>query len=201
MTRIVDNGTFVNNFEITPFIGMQRGDPLLRDPSKRRRHGLPAELRPPKLEDDSARAFNYLGHDSDWVNSDITVSTVARPDADQRTAIACRAVADNRRTVRFKSDAPILQFFSMQSAAYAVRHDKWNNVDLSVYYDPKHPYDVDRMLMAMKASLTVYSKAFSPFQFHQMRITGFPITKLLRSPSRTRCRSRRASASCRTSMR
>ncbi|MGD0863940.1 MAG: M1 family aminopeptidase [Rhizomicrobium sp.] len=173
-TRIVDNGTFLDNYDITPALGMSR-DGLLRDPSKRRRHGLAAELRPPELEDDSARAFNVLRHDADWVNTDITVSTVA-----DQTPIApgyrvSEQVADGRRTVRFKSDSPIGLFFSIQSAAYAVKRDKWHNVDLAVYYGPQHAYDVDLMLASMKASFDVYTKEFSPFQFHQMRILEFPV--------------------------
>ena len=55
LTHIVDNGTFVNNREITPVLGMDRNN-LLTDPVKRRRQHLPPELRPAKLEDDSARS-------------------------------------------------------------------------------------------------------------------------------------------------
>src|SRR5690606_4070953 len=58
-TRLVDNGTFVNNMEFAPMIGMSRQG-LLDDRSKRRKLGLPAELRPAKLEDESARDRNYL---------------------------------------------------------------------------------------------------------------------------------------------
>ena len=57
LTRIVDNGTFVDNTEITPSLGMSR-DGLLQERAKRRKHGLEPELRPAKLEDDSARARN-----------------------------------------------------------------------------------------------------------------------------------------------
>ena len=174
LTRVVDNGTFVANYEISPILGIWPDDNFLRDPTKRRRHGLVGELRPPKLEDDSARANNYLRHDSDWVNADITVSTVA-----DQTPIApgyklSDVVANGRRTVHFKADSPILNFFSIQSAAYAVKRDKWHNVDLAVYYDPKHAYNIDLMIKAMKAAFDVYTKAFSPFQFHQMRILEFP---------------------------
>lgn len=174
MTRIVDNGTFVDDTDFAPLIGMSRGDGLLTDPSKRRRYGLPAELRPPKLEDDSARAVNYLRHDADWVNSDITVSTVADQIPIAPGYEMWSRVEGGRRIVRFKSDAPILPFFSIQSASYAVKHDRWHGVDLAVYYDPAHPYNVDRMIRAMKASFDVYTKAFSPFQFRQMRILEFP---------------------------
>ncbi|GAA0529552.1 aminopeptidase N [Rhizomicrobium palustre] len=174
MSRVVDNGTFVNNMEITPSIGMDRSGGLLTDPVKRRRYHLPSQLRPAKLEDDRARANNYLRHDSDWVTSDITVSTVA-----DQTPIApgyktSETVKDGRKTVHFVSDSPIANFFSIQSADYAVRHEKWKNVDLAVYYDKQHPFNIDRMLRAMKASLAEFSTDFSPYQFHQARIIEFP---------------------------
>jgi aminopeptidase N len=171
--RVVDNGTFLNNIEISPLIGMDRSG-LLDDPAKRRRYGLPSELHPPKLEDDSARAYNGLGHQADWVTTDITVSTVADQTPIAPGYMVSETVHGGRRTVRFRSDAPILDFFSVQSAAYKVKRDRWHDVDLAVYYDPHHPYDVDRMIAAMKASFDVYTKAFSPFQFHQMRILEFP---------------------------
>jgi aminopeptidase N len=173
LTRIVDNGTFVNNAEISPIIGLDQTG-LLRDPVKRRRQHLTGDLRPPKLDDPTARFQGPLGGDTNWVNSDITVSTVA-----DQTPIApgykiSDVTRDGRRTARFKSDAPILAFFSMQSAAYAERHAKWRDVDLTVYYDPHHPYQVDRMLSSMKASLEVFDKAFGPYQFKQARILEFP---------------------------
>jgi ABC-2 type transport system permease protein len=172
-TRIVDNGTFVDNTEISPTIGMDRSASLT-DPVKRRRYGLPSQLRAAKLEDDSARVNNYLSHDADWVMSDITVSTVADQTPIAPGYTVSENVADGRRTLRFKSDAPILPYFSIQSAAYAIKRDKWHDVNLAVYYDPHHPYDIDRMLAAMKASFEVYSKAFSPYQFRQARILEFP---------------------------
>jgi ABC-2 type transport system permease protein len=178
LTRIVESGTFLNNMEIAPFIGMDRGA-LLSDRSKRRNHGLPADLRPAKLEDAAANAHNYLRHDSDFVTAQIQVTT----DADQTPIAPGYTVSDtisgNRRTLVTKTDAPISHFFSIQSARYAVRKDIWTNgkdqpVDLAVYYYPEHDRNVDRMLAAMKASLSLFSEQFSPYQFHQARILEFP---------------------------
>ena len=173
LTRIVSNGTFINNNEIAPVLGMSR-DGLLQDRAKRRKYGLPPELRPAKLEDDQARERSALRSDSDWVNAEITVTT----DAEQ-TPIApgytlSDTSVDGRRTVRFKTDAPILHFFSVQSARYQIKRDKWKDVELGVYYQPGHDYNVDRMLAAMKVSLDVFSEKFSPFQFKQARIIEFP---------------------------
>lgn len=173
MTRVVDNGTFVDNQGITPALGMDDNF-LLTDPVKRRRYHLkPDQLRPPKLGDAAARNVGFFT-DADWVNSDITVSTVA-----DQTPIApgyamSDKTADGRRTVRYKTEAPIQDFFSIQSAAYAQRSAMWHNVKLTVYYDPHHPFEIDRMLKAMKASMDVYNKVFSPYQFRQARIMEFP---------------------------
>ena len=171
-TRLVDNGTFVNNFEFAPTIGMSRRQ-ALRDRAKRRKYGLPAELRPAKLEDRSAQARNYLNN-ADWVNADITITTVA----DQTPVAPGYKVSDvtegGRRTVRYRTDAPVLNFFSVQSARYAIRKVDHKGVELAIYYDPQHPYNVDRMIKALQVGLDYYQAEFGPYQFRQARILEFP---------------------------
>lgn len=171
--RIVDNGTFLDNTEIAPLLGMDRNG-VLQDRAKRRKHGLPPELRPARLEDEAARNFNGLRHDSDWVTSDITVSTTADQVAIAPGYRVTDATANGRRTLRYRSDAPINNFFSVQSARYEVSKDRWQDVELAVYYDKAHGYNVQRMHAAMKASLDYYTAHFSPFQFRQVRILEFP---------------------------
>ncbi len=178
LTRIVDNGTFVDNSSITPFIGMGQ-EMLLQDRSKRRKYGLPADLRPPKLEDQHATARHYLRGDSDWVNARLTVTT----DADQTPVAPGYKVSDTtangRRTLVTQTEAPIMHFFSMQSARYAVKEETWTSKDgkpvtLAVYHHPAHEHNVQRMLDAMKVSLELFGEKFSPYQFKQARILEFP---------------------------
>jgi len=173
LTRVVGNGSFVDNSEIAPSIGMAR-DGLLKDRAKRRKHGLPPDLRPPTLEDESGRLRNGFRTDSDWVDADIIVTT----DADQTPIAPGYTVSDvtkdGRRTVHFKPDAPINHFFSVQSARYAVKKDRWQDVELAVYHHPGHEFNVDRMMEAMKTSLALFSEKFSPYQFRQARILEFP---------------------------
>jgi aminopeptidase N len=170
--QLVGNGTFLNNGQFTPQIGMDR-DGLLSDRAKRRKYGLPPQLRKAKLEDVSAQRRNYIG-DADWVNADITVAT----DAGQTPIAPDRKVSDTtangRRTAHFVSPAPILAFFSVQSAAYAEKSMMADGVKLSVFYDPKHAYNVDRMLAAMKTALAYYRANFGPYQFDYARIVEFP---------------------------
>lgn len=170
-TRLVRNGTFLNNLEITPFIGMDR-NLSLQDRAKRRKYGLPAEQRPPKLEDPSGTRRAYFG--GGWATADITVSTVA----DQTPIAPGKKVSDQvsggRRTARFVSEAPILTFFSIQSARYAEKHRNHRGIDLAVYYHPGHERNVDRMLDALSGAMDYYQANFGPYQFDQARIIEFP---------------------------
>jgi len=169
--RMVANGTFLNNFELAPAIGMDRNG-LLRERTKRRKYDLPPELRPAKLEDLSATGQSYFG--GGWSTAEIIISTSA-----DQTPIApgkkmSDVVAGGRRTARFVSDAPILTFFSIQSARYAEKHRIHRGVDLGIYYHPAHHWNVDRMLTALQTSLDYYLANFGPYQFDQARIIEFP---------------------------
>lgn len=172
-TRVVPNGTFVNNAELAPFLGMERSG-LLQDRAKRRKYGLPVEQRMPRLGDAPSRQFNYLRHDADFATADITISTVA-----DQTPIApgykvSDVTRDGRRTARFVTEAPVLPFFSVQSARYEVSRETYKGIDIAVYYDRRHPRNVERMKTAAKASLDYFQANFSPYQFRQLRFLEFP---------------------------
>lgn len=172
-TRVVDNGTFVNNLEIAPILGMSR-DGLLTDRAKRRKYGLPPEQRMAKLGDVASLQFNGLRKDADFIQSDITVTTVA-----DQTPIApgykvSDTVKNGRRTARFVTEAPIMPFVSIQSARYKVAEETYKGVQLAVYYDAQHAWNIDRMKTSMKRSLDYMGTHFSPYQFRQLRYQEFP---------------------------
>lgn len=170
--RLVKNGTFLNNGEFSPWIGMDRNG-LLSDRQTRRKYDLPPELRPAKLEDESARMRNYVGN-TDWVMSDITVSTSRAQVPIAPGNKVSDEVKGDRRIARFVSEAPILAFFSIQSADYAVKERTADGVDMAVYYHPDHDFNVDTMLDATETSLAYYKKNFGPYQFDYARIIEFP---------------------------
>ena len=170
-TDILENGTFANNFTFAPVIGMSRNN-LLSDRTQRRRQGLPAELRPAKLEDLSATSRSYVG--VDWVTADVRLTT----DAGQIPIAPGKKISDvttgGRRSARFVSDTPILNFFSIQSARYAVSQERSGGVTRSVFHLPGHAFNVAKMQAAMKASLDYFGPAFGPYQFDYARIIEFP---------------------------
>jgi ABC-2 type transport system permease protein len=170
-TEVNLNGTFVNNFVFAPIVGMSRQG-LLQDRTVRRRQGLPAELRMAKLEDMNATRENYVR--TDWVMSDITVTT----DADQTPIAPGSKVADvtkgGRRTAHFVSSAPIHNFLSIQSARYKLTEREHQGVKLSIYHDARHDWNVPAMLTALQAGLDYYQSNFGPYQFDHARIIEFP---------------------------
>ena len=65
-------------------------------------------------------------------------------------------------------------------------------MDLQVFYDPEHPYNIARMIEATKAGLDYFTEQFGPYQFRQFRILEFPRYRASPSHSPTRSRIRRA---------
>jgi ABC-2 type transport system permease protein len=170
-TRIVENGTFLNESHLLPVVGLTRAL-TLQDPAARRRYGLPEAPGTPKLDDTAATATPTYGRG--WATTDITVST----SADQLPIAPGRKVSDEtrngRRIAHFVSTAPIHPRFSIQSARYAEKHRQHNGVDLAVYYHPAHAWNVDRMLDALAAAMDYYTANFGPYPFDHARIVEFP---------------------------
>ena len=170
-TDVIENGTFANNYDFAPVIGMNRQS-LLGDRAKRRRQHLPPELRMAKLEDLSATARNYIG--SDWVQSQVRFTTDAGQTPIAPGSRLSDVTRDGRRTATFVSSAPILNFFSIQSADYRVASQQHNGIRLSVYYHQGHDWNVPKMLRAMGLALDYYRAHFGPYQFNYARIVEFP---------------------------
>jgi hypothetical protein len=172
-TDVVANGSFVNGQSVLPYIGYQERGELVDD-NDRRKFGLAPKERMRHRDDPVGLGQNGLATDADFVTFEATIGT----DADQ-WAIAPgylqREWTDGgRRYFSYRMDAPILNFFAVQSARYAVRKDRWHDVAIEVYYQPGHEYNLDRMIAATKAGLDYFTKNFGPYQYRQFRIVEFP---------------------------
>ena len=113
------NGTDLNTLDLTPRIGMSDIG-LIEEPAERRRYGLPEQRPFPRLGDVAATTLIPDG-DVGWTTADITVSTTADQIPIAPGKRVSERVEDGRRIARFVSDAPIKNFFSIQSGRYAVR--------------------------------------------------------------------------------
>ena len=166
------NGTFFNNLDYFPQFGYQRGGEI-KDRNERRDRGLGEPRRMPKLET-APRTETYLSDDSDWIDFKSTVCTSPDQIAMAPGYLQREWEENGRRCFRYEMDSPILGFWAYLSADWEVKRDRWNDVAIEVYYDKKHPYNVDRMIAATKKSLDYFTANFGPYQHRQFRILEFP---------------------------
>jgi hypothetical protein len=171
-TAVVGNGTFFTN-EMLPHVGYQRTFEL-EDDRDRKRHGLAPREPMAARDDEKARANNYLANDADWIRFDAVVSTSLDQTVVAPGTLQQEWMSGGRRWFHYKADKPVLDFYTFQSARYEVRHDRWQDVTIDVYYHPGHAFNVDRMIRGAKAALEYGSKHFSPYQNRELRIAEFP---------------------------
>ncbi len=171
-SNIVDNGTFFNS-GMLPSFGYDENSEL-KDRNERRKRGLGEPTRMPKLEDDAARANNYVSNDADWLDFRTTICTAPDQVALAPGYLQKEATVDGRRCFSYAMDRPMLNFYAYLSARWQVKKGMYKDIPIEVYFDPAHPYNVDRMIEAVQKSLAYYEANFTPYQHRQVRIIEFP---------------------------
>ena len=172
---ILANGTFVNNFQLFPSIGYA-ADGELSDDDARKSYGLKPKERMAKATDSIARKNTYISNDADWMNFETTVSTSGDQIAIAPGYLSKEWKAGGRNYFHYKMDQKMLNFYAFNSARYEVKKDKWKDVNIEIYYQKGHEYNVNRMISGVKKSLDYYTENFSPYQHRQARIIEFPRT-------------------------
>jgi hypothetical protein len=162
-TLIVENGTFFNS-SIMPSLGYNEQYELGSN-AERKKHELPRKESMRSIEDTAAYANTYISNDADWVRFEARVSTSADQTAIAPGYLEKQWTENGRNYFHYKMDHPILNFYAFQSARYKVKRDKWNGVNLEIYYDKAHEYNVDNMLLAMKNHWNTTAKTSPPTSF------------------------------------
>jgi ABC-2 type transport system permease protein len=171
-SQIVDNGTFFNSQSFPTFGYNDNAE--IQDRNERRKRDLGEPRRMPKLEDQAARANTYLTDDADWIDFKTTICTAPDQIALSPGYLQKEFIRDGRRCFSYAMDRPMLNFYSYLSARWQVKKGKYKDIPIEIYYDAKHPYNVDRMIEAVQKSLAYYEANFTPYQHRQVRIIEFP---------------------------
>lgn len=171
---IIENGTFINN-GMFPSFGYADGVEL-QDNDVRKKYNLPPRERMPEPNDAEARKNTYISDEADWITFETTVSTAGDQIAIAPGYLQKEWQKDGRNYFHYKMDQKMLNFYAFNSARYEVKKEKWNNLNLEIYYHKGHEYNLDRMMEALKKSLAYYSENFGEYQHSQARIIEFPRT-------------------------
>lgn len=181
-TNVVENGTFFNN-DFFPSLGYNEGYEL-GDDDKRKEYELPEKERIPAREDKKFHTANLFGDDADMIDFEIVLSTSPDQIAISPGYLQKEWTENNRRYFHYKMDAPMVNFYAIQSGRYEVMRDKWmskadtngtqKEVSLEIYHHKDHTANLDRMMNGMKDALGYFSNNFSEYQHRQLRIIEFP---------------------------
>lgn len=174
-TQLTKNGSFFHDNDIIPIIGYN-SDVEISNKNDRRKYELPVKERMAKLTRNCTNSCNttYINNSATWVNLKTTISTSSNQIAIAPGTLIKEWKQGDRKFYRYQLKQASLNFFSFISAGYLVKKDKINGIDIEVYYDKKHPYNVDRMVEAVKKSLKYYTENFGPYKHEQCRIIEFP---------------------------
>lgn len=169
---ILENGTFINN-SIFPSFGYSN-EMEIQDNDIRKKYDLAPKERMADPNDIEARKNTYISNEADWITFETIVSTSSDQTALAPGYLQKKWQKDGRNYFHYKMDQKMLNFYSFNSARFEVKKEKWNNIDLEIYYHKGHEYNLDRMMEALKNSLAYYSENFGPYQHKQARIIEFP---------------------------
>lgn len=177
---VVYNGTFFDN-AVLPSFGYQKKYEM-QDEDNRKDFELAPRLQKAKRDDVRELVNARNGSDSDGINLDILISTEAPQTALTSGDLLATWKTGDRNYFHYKTNQRIIHFYPIVSGQYEVMRDtcipsgniskEW--VNLEIYYQKGHEYNLKRMMESMKMSLEYYSKHFSPYQYKQLRIVEFP---------------------------
>lgn len=173
--RVIKNGTFLGS-QVFPKLGYRAVE--LTDNEKRKKHGLPPrDTDLPLPSDSSALGYAYPANEIDWIELEAIVSTNKEQVALAPGILQREWEEGDRRYFHYQTDHRIAPQFSFHSGLFAIQKDKWQDVEITVYYHPDHTYNLSSIIEGVKASLDYNTQYFSPYQHKELRIVEYPRTE------------------------
>jgi ABC-2 type transport system permease protein len=177
---VLYNGTFFDN-AVLPSFGYQKKYEL-QNVDERKDFELAPRLQKAKRDDVRELVNARSGSDSDGTTLDIEISTEAPQTALTSGDLLATWNTSGRNYFHYKTNQPIIHFYPIVSGQYEVMRNTCipsgntskERVDLEIYYQKGHEYNLKRMMESMKMSLDYFSKHFSPYRYNHLRIVEFP---------------------------
>ncbi|MCF0056252.1 M1 family aminopeptidase [Dyadobacter sp. CY356] len=175
--EVVNNGTFYSGG--FPQMGYQESLELESD-EYRKKLGLKEKKDDlPAQNDPVGRSTMLFNDNADLIHFEATLSTSTDQIAIAPGYLQKSWEEKGRKYFYYIQDSPIQLFESVISARYEVlreplKLDNGKTVNIEIFYDKHHPYNLNRFKAAYVDGLKYFSDVYGPFQFRQMRLMEFP---------------------------
>src|SRR6202030_1588279 len=118
---------------------------------------------------------NLFSPNADWITYHAVVSTSGDQIALSPGYLQKTWKETGRNFFEYSMGATkIAQFFNFTSGRYSVKRVPYKGVNIEIYYDPKHTFDIDDFVAASTAGLDYFQRNYGPYQFTQYRVLEFP---------------------------
>jgi hypothetical protein len=104
-----------------------------------------------------------------WSDTRIRVTSPATFQHNATGTCVSDTVAGGRRTTEWRSEAPV-RAFNVAVGRWQVKRRE----GVAVYYDARHPFNVDEMLDALAAARRWYGEWFGAYPYRELRLSEFP---------------------------
>ena len=175
-TMVNRNGTVFSIEDLFPRFGYNASLEV-SDAGERRSRGLGPQQRMADAGNAAARGQSYLamyGFSGALADFDTVVSTSADQTAMAPGDLLRSWEQGGRRYFHYRMARPALPFFAWQSGRWTVRETSWKGVAVKVFHDPKHAWNVERMLAGATASLDYHARNIGPYPHKELRILEIP---------------------------
>jgi ABC-2 type transport system permease protein len=153
-----------------PLVGYIQ-DLELKKERDREKFGLPKQPKSPPLEvaNKSICEFQF-----DLAEYEAVISTSAPQKVVSNGNLIKQWTESDRNYFHYKSEGLMDNELVFASSEYEVARDEYEGIKIEVYYDKKHPDNVQRMIKGVKRSFDYCTKNFCPFPYRFVRIAEIP---------------------------
>jgi ABC-2 type transport system permease protein len=164
MEYVLPSGVVLTGFGSTafaPLIGYQADVGVEKDKNK---------ADPKEFPDDYWRGVlpGAMPQFAGWADTRIRVTGPERLQHNVTGVLVSERVEHGKRTTEWRSDSPVRAFNVIMGNWKVKRGD-----GVAVYYDARHPYNVDELLEGLEGARRWYGEWFAPYPWKELRLSEF----------------------------
>lgn len=168
------NGSFAGIREFLPVVGYDDERPIKENRKRRGQNLKPLESRMAEAQDAHARGEDAFGHDAEWVTGEIVLGTSA-----DQTPIApgrlVRAWSENGRNYRrYTVEKPLPFHWFIGSAHYEELKGAIGSTQTTVFYHPRHTYNVKLIDETLKQAIAFTEKKLGAYSYPSAFVAEVP---------------------------